>query len=260
MAENSGISWTDNTFNPWIGCTKVSPACDNCYAETWDNRFGGERWGARAARTRTGVKNWNRVLRWNREAEASGRKTVVFCASLADVFDNHKSILPEWREDLWRLIASTPNLAWMLLTKRPQNIARYLPSDWGDAGYPNVALGASVENMTEAARRIPALLSVPAAGRFLSMEPLVEKVILPEDALGRGLIDYIIAGGESGTGARPADAGWFRSARDQAAKSGIAFHFKQWGEFDAAGDRVGVDVAGNLLDGRTWTDRLPIAA
>jgi len=259
MAENSGISWTDHTFNPWIGCTAVSQACDNCYAESWDVRFGGERWGPKATRTRTGVKNWNRVMKWNRLAGESGVKTIVFCASLADVFDNHRSIDPCWREDLWRLIASTPNLAWMLLTKRPQNIERYLPGDWGD-GYTNVAIGVSAENQVETDRRVPILLSTPAAGRFLSMEPLFEKVILPEGCLGEGKIDYVIAGGESGPGARRSDTEWFRSVRDQARHAGIAFHFKQYGEFNAMGEMVGVDAAGNQLDGEYWQDRLPMAA
>ncbi|MFG6084238.1 phage Gp37/Gp68 family protein [Paracoccus litorisediminis] len=262
MAENSGINWTDNTFNPWIGCTKVSPACDFCYAETWDARFQGgtaARWGAKAARTRTSVKNWNKVRKWDRLAAASGRKTIVFCASLADVFDNHRSILPEWREDLWTLIRETPSLAWMLLTKRPQNIARYLPADWG-AGYSNVALGISVENREEAARRIPVILGIPAASRFLSMEPLLEEVILPADALGEGKIDYLITGGESGALARKSEAAWFRSVRDQASDARISFLFKQWGEFGADGTRIGVDAAGNALDGRYWLDRLPLAA
>lgn len=258
MAENSGISWTDNTFNPWIGCTKVSPACDNCYAETLDKKAGGERWGPRAARTRTGVKNWNRVLRWQRETAASGTTLIVFCASLADVFDNHKSIDPAWRDDLWRLIAGTPDLRWMLLTKRPQNIARFLPSDWGN-GYANVALGASAENQEECDRRVPVLLSVPAAGRFLSMEPLLGPVVIDPAPLGPGRIDYLIAGGESGDGARASDVSWFRSIRDQAAAAGIGFHFKQWGEHDATGARVGVDAAGFALDGRTWQARLPLA-
>lgn len=259
MGEITAIEWCDHTFNPWIGCTKVSPACDFCYAETWDVKAGGERWGAKAARTRTGVKNWNRVRRWNRLAAESGKRTIVFCASLADVFDNHRSIEPAWREDLWSLIRETPNLAWMLLTKRPQNIARFLPADWGD-GYANVALGASAENQAETDRRVPVLLSTPAAGRFLSMEPLLEPVRVPAGALGAGLIDYVIAGGESGDFARRTDPSWFRSVRDQAVAAGIAFHFKQWGEFGPTGERVGVDAAGIDLDGRTWQDRLPIAA
>lgn len=258
MAENSGISWTDNTFNPWIGCTKVSPACDNCYAETWDGRFGGGRWGPRASRTRTKVKNWNRVRRWQRDAAADGVNPIVFCASLADVFDNHRSIETSWREDLWQLIRETPDLCWMLLTKRPQNIARFLPADWG-SGYANVALGASAENQEECDRRVTALLDVPAVCRFLSMEPLLGPVRVASDALGAGRIDYLIAGGESGECARPSDPDWFRSIRDQAATAGIGFHFKQWGEHDATGTRVGVEAAGFTLDGKTWQARLPIA-
>jgi protein gp37 len=259
MAENSGISWTDNTFNPWIGCTKVSPACDFCYAETWDNRFNGERWGPKATRTRTKIRNWNKVRKWDRLASEHGAKTIVFTASLADIFDNHKSILPEWRADFWSLVKETPNLAWMLLTKRPQNIMRYLPDDWGD-GYSNVALGASAENQEEADRRIPVLMKVPAACRFLSMEPLLGPVNLPADALKKDGISYLIAGGESGSSARKTDPDWVRSVRDQASAAGIGFHFKQWGEWSAEGVRVGVDAAGNMLDGVSWLDRLPIAS
>lgn len=104
MAENSNIEWTDHTFNPWIGCQKVSPGCDHCYAETWDARgLQGQatRWGPHAERTRTSAANWRKPLAWNRAAEAAGKRARVFCASLADVFDNHPSILPEWRRDLW---------------------------------------------------------------------------------------------------------------------------------------------------------------
>ena len=258
MAENSGISWTDNTFNPWIGCTKVSPACDFCYAETWDNRFKGERWGPKAARTRTKIRNWNKVRKWDRLAAESGAKTIVFTASLADIFDNHKSILPEWRSDFWALVRETPNLSWMLLTKRPQNIKRYLPDDWGD-GYANVALGASAENQEETDRRTPVLMDVPAACRFLSMEPLLGPVSLPADILRPDGISYLIAGGESGAFARKTNPDWIRSVRDQAHGAGIGFHFKQWGEWNAEGVRVGVDTAGNMLDGELWQDRLPIA-
>lgn len=258
MAENSNISWTDNTFNPWIGCTKVSPACDFCYAETWDHRFSGDRWGPKAERTRTNVKNWNKVRRWDRIAGETGKRAIVFTASLADVFDNHRSIREEWRADLWALIRDTRNLAWMLLTKRPQNVKRFLPDDWGD-GYPNVAIGASAENQEETNRRVPVLLGVPAAGRFLSMEPLLSAVTIPDGALGAGLIDYVIAGGESGSHARPSEAAWFRSVRDQVRAAGAGFHFKQWGEHDETGARVGVDNAGNLLDGVAWQDRLPIS-
>ena len=247
MAENTGISWADHSFNPWIGCTKVSAACDHCYAETFDARFGGERWGPHAPRTRTKPRTWNAVRRYQKRAAESGQPEIVFCASLADVFDNHRSILPEWRADLWALVRETPDLLWMFLTKRPQNILRYLPPDWGD-GYPNVALGASVEDQTEHDRRAPVLAAVPARMRFFSMEPLLGPVRLDRDVLS-GPVRYVIAGGESGTGARPMDPAAVRAVRDACAAAGAVFHFKQWGEFDADGVRVGVDAAGRTLDG-----------
>ena len=149
MAENSGIEWTTHTFNPWIGCTKVSAACDNCYAEAWDHRFGGERWGPRAPRTRT--KTWGNPVKWNRQAEGAAERPRIFCASLADVFDNHRSIQDTWRRELWALIDQTPNLDWLLLTKRPQNIVKLAPERWFTGGIPrNVWLGTTVENQEEA--------------------------------------------------------------------------------------------------------------
>lgn len=176
MAENTSIEWTDNTFNCWIGCQLVSDACIGCYAEALNNRHKwADEWGPHGIRHRTSEGNWKQPLKWNRRAEKAGIRETVFCASLADIFDNHKSILPEWRSDLWQLIRDTPWLDWQLLTKRPQNIKRYLPDDWGD-GYSNVWLGTTVENQTEADRRIPILLDVPAKVRFLSCEPLLDEL------------------------------------------------------------------------------------
>ena len=135
MADNSNIEWCDHTFNPWEGCQKVSPECDNCYAEARNQRFaGGTNWGPKAPRRRTSVSNWNKPRRWNRDHAAffaaHGRRQRVFCASLADVFDN--AVDRQWRIDLFQLIHETPNLDWQLLTKRPQNMRRMLPVDWGD--------------------------------------------------------------------------------------------------------------------------------
>lgn len=142
MGENSKIEWTHHTFNTWWGCVKVSPACDNCYAESLSKRFG-DHWGPKAEYRTFSDKHWNEPLRWNRAAEKAGERHRVFCASMADVFDNRA---PEGaRERLWALIRQTPHLDWLLLTKRPQNIAEMLPEDWGD-GYPNVWLGVTVEN------------------------------------------------------------------------------------------------------------------
>lgn len=253
MAEDSGISWTDNTFNPWIGCTKVSPACDNCYAEAFDNRFGGHRWGPHADRTRTSVQNWNKVKRWQRKARENGVRQIVFCASLADVFDNHRSIQQEWRDDLWQLVRETPDLIWMLLTKRPQNIERYLPDDWGN-GYPNVTIGCSVENQTEHDRRLPHMRRLRAVAKFFSMEPLLGSVELPGDIADH--IDYIIVGGESGPGARPMNPEWAKELRDRCLEDGVPFHFKQWGEFGEDGRRSGVKNTGHMIGGAEYKARI----
>ena len=223
MAEKSKITWTDATFNPWIGCTKVSPACDHCYAEAWDIAANGDRWGPHAPRTRTSVKYWNQPRKLNAKAEASGERTKVFCASLADVFDNHKSIEQSTRDDLWALIRETPSLDWLLLTKRPQNISHFLPEDWED-GYANVWLGMTAENQVEYDRRIEALTSIPAKVHFLSMEPLLG----PVDLRGAKGLEWVIVGGESGPSFRPADPNWFRSVRDQCAEAHVPFLFKQW--------------------------------
>lgn len=224
MAENSGIEWTTHTFNPWIGCTRVSAACDNCYAEAWDHRFGGERWGPRAPRTRT--KTWGNPIKWNRQAEGAKERPRVFCASLADVFDNHRSIEDAWRRELWALIDKTPNLDWLLLTKRPQNIVKFAPERWFTGGIPgNIWLGTTVENQEEADRRIPHLTQVPARVRFLSCEPLQGPVVIRRHLR---KLEWVIAGGESGPQYRPADPDWFRGLRNQCAAADVPFLFKQW--------------------------------
>lgn len=243
MSSNSKIEWTNHTFNPWIGCQKVSEACDFCYAEAWDKRGLHRlpiRWGPHAKRTRTSIATWRNPYKWQKQVEVSGTRPRVFCASLADVFDNHKSIQQEWRDDLWSMIRDTPDLDWLLLTKRPQNIMKYLPADWG-AGYSNVWLGATVENQ-KAAERLKALTSVPATIRFLSCEPLVGPVDLSSHIHN---IDWVIAGGENGTNYRPVDPNWFRSLRDQCASTGTAFLFKQW----EGPTRAKIKAKGRELDG-----------
>jgi protein gp37 len=250
MAENSAIEWTDHTFNPWTGCTKVSPGCEHCYAEALSKRspktFGS--WAPGAERKRTSAAYWSQPLRWDNAARRAGRRARVFCASMADVFDNQ--VPPEWRAQLWHLIARTDHLDWLLLTKRPQNIAGMLPPGWGN-GWPNVWLGTTAENQAEADRRIPHLLAAPARIRFLSCEPLLGPIDLRYlqpgdppveiDALasthgvlrphqGRNArVDWVIVGGESGSGARPMDPAWARSLRDQCAAAGVPLFMKQMG-------------------------------
>lgn len=265
MAENTNIQWCDSTFNAWIGCTKVSGgpqgACANCYAEVaTPARAMGIQWGSGKPRHRTSPATWALPARWERNAEAfyaeHGHRRRVFCASLADVFDNE--VDPQWRADLFDVIHATPSLDWLLLTKRIGNAKAMLPADWGD-GYSNVWLGSTVVTQAEADRDIPKLLAVPARVRFLSCEPLLGPldltriVIQPSNAPESGKppvsldalhgwygganqdertrIDLVIAGGESGSKARPSHPDWFRSLRDQCAAIGTAFFFKQWGSW-----------------------------
>lgn len=275
MGANSEISWTHHTFNPWWGCSKVSPACAHCYAETWAKRTGHDSlW--KGERRFFGDKHWNEPLKWNREAGAAGERRRVFCASMADVFEDREDL----NDALYRLmclIQRTPDLDWLLLTKRPQNIISRLKRaadtctvDFGDITdriyawiedtrlFPNIWIGTTVENQEQADKRIPARLKVPAAVHFLSCEPLLGPVELEmchggivEDEDGAaypGLIQWVICGGESGANARPMNVEWARSLRDQCAEAGVAFHFKQWGEF-LSGLRTGKKAAGRLLDG-----------
>ena len=311
MAEVTKISWTDATFNPWQGCVKVSPACRHCYAERDTKRFGKVRWGQSGTRVLTSEAYWKKPLKWNRDAQSAGVRKRVFCASLADVFEDWEGRVRQtkgktlvhtscgWQEEvteqhegcsrvtindcrkrLFHLIDATPNLDWLLLTKRPENILRmwvpYFPGGYiAEAGSmnqegprKNVWLGTSVENQVYADKRIPELLKCRhlAPVLFLSCEPLLGPVDLMEihertetgdrfySAMGTGSpegakIDWVIAGGESGPDARPTDADWLRSLRDQCVENDVPFHFKQWGEFDQNGVRSGKKAAGNTMDG-----------
>lgn len=265
MAETK-IEWADFTFNPWMGCTKVSPACANCYAavETPVRVLRGqgvELWGEQGERRRTSEANWRSLLKWNRKAiclhcgfaEWDGsddcrkcgnefnkrRRPRVFCASLADVFEDREELAP-WREDLFELIAETTNLDWLLLTKRPENLNSMLPwtadhlGEYRERFWPNVWIGTTVENQEYADKRIPELLKIPARVRFLSCEPLLGPINLRDSEFGIFDLDWlqkigwIIVGGESGPNARPMDLTWARSIHDQCKTAGVAFFGKQW--------------------------------
>lgn len=273
MSANSKIEWTDHTFNPWIGCTKVSPACEHCYAEvSTPSRTLGVNWGSGQPRRMTSSANWKLPLRWNAGADKffaeHGRRQRVFCASLADVFDNQ--VPNQWRQDLFDLIADTPHLDWLLLTKRIGNakamIAETLKACcFNERVLETVWIGATICNQEEADRDIPKLLSTPAAVRFLSMEPLLGPVDLKHGEwippIGGGpkadllrpweeplpSLDWIIVGGESGPDARPMHPAWARSLRDQCATAGVPFLFKQWGEWCPA-ESVADDDERNLAE------------
>ncbi len=232
MGEKTGIAWTDHTFNPWWGCVKISPACTNCYAATFDARFAGENphWGIKAPRRFFGDKHWNEPRKWDKAARAAGKPERVFCASMADVFEDRADLV-EPRERLFKLIAETPMLYWLLLTKRPENIARMRPA----VSTPNVWLGTTVENQDYADERISMLLANPASVHFLSCEPLLGPIDLepwadrdcPETGSPLDEIDWVITGCESGHGARAVDIAWYRELRDWCARHGKAFFFKQ---------------------------------
>ena len=266
MSDKTGIAWTDHTFNPWWGCTKVSPGCDHCYAERDANRYSPHvaLWGVDAARRVFADKHWQGPLRWNTTARKDGRRHRVFCASMADVFDNHE-IAEATRPRLWKLIRDTPYLDWQTLTKRIGNAKRMLPADWGD-GYPNVWLGASVVNQEECERDIPRLMAVSASVRFLSCEPLLDAIDLAP-FLDRGayyygqhefeIPDWVIVGGESGPKARPFNIQWARGIRDQCKAAGVAFFMKQTGSDHALlYERVQKNRAG--ADPLEWPEDLRV--
>ncbi|MCY1705250.1 DUF5131 family protein [Pannonibacter sp. SL95] len=230
MADTTQIEWTDRTFNPWTGCTKISPGCDNCYAEGWSKRSGHVKWGNNP-RKRTTDAYWKAPLAWERDAKAFearfGRRQRVFCASLADVFDNQ--VDPSWRADLFDLIRLTPSLDWQLLTKRPQNIKKMLPDSWGALGWPNVWLGFTAEDQKRYDERAAVMGKVPASVWFVSYEPAIGPLRLN----GKGPFpNWLIIGGESGPGARAMEPQWVSDVLDDCRRGGIAPFFKQWGQYE----------------------------
>lgn len=312
MGENTKIEWCHHSFNPWIGCTKVSPGCAHCYAEVEtfarvQRKRGNELWGKDANRHVTSDANWRKPYKWNEAATAADERHRVFCASLSDVFEDRRD-LDEPRRRLFDLIASTPRLDWLLLTKRPENLLTLLPPHWIKQPQANVWLGTTCEDQKRADERILHLLRVPATVRFLSCEPLLGPVDLDfwidsywdasiKDLMGNKgswvkaeaqherALHWVIAGGESGSHARPMHPNWARGLRDQCVLAEVPFLFKQWGEFapsdvsradelvsphgrtvlggidndSAPMRRVGKEAAGRLLDGREWNE-YPVVA
>jgi protein gp37 len=248
MAESSSIAWCKSTFNPWIGCTKVGPGCDNCYASvSTPARSMAIKWGAGEPRRRTSLHNWNQPLKWNKQApesEFAGRKGFwpVFCASLADVFDNE--VPDEWRTDLWDLIDATPNLSWLLVTKRIGNVRSMIPDRWGVRLPDHVRILITVTDKAEADRDIPKLLALRCKNG-ISYEPALGPVdwenwlnmrvanIIPTGGIdGHRRIDWIIIGGESSQGgvkARPFNIEWAVNTIRQCKAAGVPVFMKQLG-------------------------------
>lgn len=273
MGADSKIAWTHHTFNPWRGCSKVHTGCTHCYAEALSTRqpdvFGV--WGDNGTRVVASEAMWRQPLKWNRDAAAAGERHRVFCASLADVFEDRPD-LTEPRERLLELIGATRNLDWLLLTKRPQNVnnlmspaptaAVPIPYLGGGDYLPNVWLGTSISNQETADDLVPKLLAAQASLRFLSVEPLIGPVNLaaalftqpppadcehdegPESgglwngptALGQRGVQWVIVGGESGWKARPCEVAWIESVVRQCAEAGVPCFVKQMGSRSGARD------------------------
>lgn len=220
MGSTTKIPWTDHTFNLAWGCQKVSPGCTHCYAERLARRYGYDVFGPDKPRRTLGAAYWDRPRQWNAAAEKEGRAHRIFCASMADPFENHPTIAGE-REKLWALIRASPWLDWQLLTKRPERIAETLPDDW-HGGYDNVWLGTSIEN-NDYVWRADELRKIPAVVRFVSYEPALG----PLGALELEGIDWVIYGGESGPGYRKHQPTWARNMYARCRSAGVAFFFKQ---------------------------------
>lgn len=253
MAENSNIPWTDHTFNPWIGCAQIGPGCANCYAEVQDQhwKWTSAGWGRGKPRRRTSAAYWREPLKWNRQAEAEGRRVKVFSASLADVFDHE--VPKAWREDLWDLIRKTPHLDWIIVTKRIENAPAMLPADWG-RGWPNVWLVLTVCNQNEFDKHVGNFLKIPAAIHGLSIEPLLDWIDIHSRGCA-GDIDWYIVGAESGPGARPMDIEWVRSLRGQLNRlRHTEPHRRQPALFYKQQIVDGKKAECPQLDGRQWTE------
>jgi len=237
--ESSLIAWTDNTFNPAMGCVKVSPGCSHCYAETLTkNRMGLHLWGAGGTRQITSDANWKKPLQWQKQAKTEGRRLKVFCASLCDVFEDHPTI-DGMRPRLWDLIRRCDRLDWQLLTKRPERIASHLPADWGETGWHNVWLGTSIEN-NDYIQRADILRKIPANVRFISFEPALGP-LTDIDLTG---IDWLIYGGESGSGFRHEDKQWARDIMAKCRGSGTAFFHKQSAGYKT---EMGIELDGVIV-------------
>ena len=234
MAEQTFISWTDSTLNFWIGCQKVSAACDFCYAEVaTPSRVFGVEWGPGKPRRRTSESTWKAGYKYQRQSNKfmleNGRKRRVFINSLSDFFDN--AVPQEWRDDAWEIKRNTPDVIWILLTKRPSNIKKMLPYFWDDIKS-HVWIGTTCEDQEAFDKNARHLGSIDPAVRFISYEPALSRIDISEYA---EHIDWMICGGESGKQARPMHPMWAMQMRDQCQIHDIAFHFKQWGRWAPIG-------------------------
>lgn len=270
MAETT-IAWTDYTFNPWWGCTRVSPGCEHCYAESFSHRLGLDLWGPTGGRRFFDTRHWAEPVQWWRRRLKGDPRHRVFCASMADVFEDLRTL--DWQRDrLWELIGETsPQLTWQLLTKRPENVLGMVPPAWLESWPANVWMLTTAEDQRRADERIPLLLRIPAKVRGVSAEPLLGPLDLrpylhrnpearvcprclyasnidercPNDGTPLGpdiAVDWVICGGESGAKARPMEMAWAWSLAKQCHRARAAFFMKQAGSNVRDRNDVGFDA------------------
>jgi protein gp37 len=275
VGATTAITWCDHTFNSWWGCSRVSPGCENCYAEAWSLRTGysGKKlpllWGVNEDRRFFGDKHWAEPLKWNREslaamnADENARPKRVFCASMSDVFED-RPFLVETRQRLMNLISDTPSLDWLILTKRPENIEALAPQSWGNAlSFPsNVWLGTTVEDVKRAEQRIEHLARWPAPVRFVSYEPALEWVSFKR---WESVLLWVIVGGESGPNARYFAETWAAQTLDELRgwrQGGGSVFIKQlgsvWAKREAETRRAGVRLHPHGADPREWPEHLRV--
>lgn len=242
MTTISRIEWTEQTWNPSVGCTRISPGCKNCYAEAMARRL-------KAMGTPGYANGFNLTLLPERLEDPVKRKkpTVYFVNSMSDLF--HERVPDEYIEKVFDVIKRTPHHTYQVLTKRAARLARFFKT----RSVPrNAWMGVSVEDKKYGVARIDHLRKVSASIRFLSVEPLLEDV----GELNLAQIDWVIVGGESGPKARPMQKAWALSVQQQCEAQSVAFFFKQWGGWGADGKKRAKSANGRLLEGRTW-DEMP---
>ena len=242
MATFSGIEWTDATWNPVTGCTKISPGCKHCYAETMSRRL--------RAMGMAGYENGFAVsCHADRLRQPLRRKkpTAWFVNSMSDLF--HRDVPFGFVDEVMEVVRQTPRHVYQILTKRPKVMANYFARREAPA---NAWLGVSVENKKHGLPRVDVLRGINAGVRFLSVEPLLEDL----GEMNLAGIHWVIVGGESGPRARPMKAAWVANVKAQCHAAGTAFFFKQWGAYGEDGAKRGKKAAGRLYEGRTW-DEMP---
>lgn len=212
MAEKSGILWTDGTFNPWWGCSKVSPACDKCYADRVAKRYGWSNlWGAYAERRFFSEKHMNEPRRWNDQAKKEGKVKRVFCGSMCDILESYSGErytldkLDSAREQTFKMAEETPYIEWLFLTKRIHNIQAMIPYAWKKNPPKNIRFGVTVENQ-DFAYRYGLLTQLWSGNSFVSVEPILSKVSFAN--VGVKYPDWVIIGSESGSGRRETKIEW----------------------------------------------------